>query len=160
MSRLALLALLLALVLPAAPAPAVVSPDEILDGRVWGAWSRALGRQLRCLVCQNQSIDDSDADLAKDIRRIVRERLVAGDSDEEILAYLTARYGDFILLRPPVKPATWALWAGPFVVLALGAVGVALFLRRRRGREETETALAPEEEARLARLLGSDSPSS
>ncbi len=160
MSRLALLALLLALVLPAAPAPAAVSPDEILDDPVLEARARALGRQLRCLVCQNQSIDDSDADLAKDIRRIVRERLVAGDSDEEILAYLTARYGDFILLRPPVKPATWALWAGPFVVLALGAVGVALFLRRRRGREETETALAPEEEARLARLLGSDSPSS
>ncbi len=85
---------------------------------------------------------------------------MAGDSDEEILAYLTARYGDFILLKPPVKPATWALWAGPFLVLALGAVGVALFLRRRRGREETEAALAPEEEARLARLLDPGSSSS
>ncbi len=155
MRRLAgLLALLL--LLPAAPVSAGVTPDEILDDPVLEARARALGRQLRCLVCQNQSIDDSDADLAKDIRRIVRERLVAGDTDEEIIAYLTARYGDFILLKPPMKPETWALWIGPFLVLALGAVGVVLFLRRRRGAgEEEEPGLAPEEEARLQRLLRS-----
>ncbi len=154
MRRLAYLLALL-LLLPAVPVPAGVTPDEILDDPVLEARARALGRQLRCLVCQNQSIDDSDADLAKDIRRIVRERLVAGDTDEEIIAYLTARYGDFILLKPPMKPATWALWIGPFLVLAVGAVGVAVFLRRRRGGGEEEPGLAPEEEARLQRLLSS-----
>ncbi len=155
MRRLAYLLALL-LLLPAVPAPAGVTPDEILDDPVLEARARALGRQLRCLVCQNQSIDDSDADLAKDIRRIVRERLVAGDTDEEIIAFLTARYGDFILLKPPMKPETLALWIGPFLVLGLGTVGVVLFLRRRRGSgEEEEPGLAPEEEARLQRLLGS-----
>ena len=79
--------------------------------------ARALSRQLRCLVCQNQSIDDSDADLAHDLRQLVRERLVAGDSDAEIIAFLTARYGDFVLLKPPVEPATWGLWFGPLALL-------------------------------------------
>lgn len=140
------------------PAVAAVGPDEVLPDPELEARARALGRQLRCLVCQNQSIDDSDAELAKDIRRIVREQLLAGKSDGEILDHLTARYGDFILLKPPVKPQTWLLWIGPFVVVAAGAAGVAVWLRRRRDGGEAEPALDPEEEARLARLLEGGEP--
>ena len=156
--RFALPLLLGLLLIPAVPVPAAVGPDEILPDPELEARARALGRQLRCLVCQNQSIDDSDADLAKDIRRIVREQLLAGKSDEEIVAYLTARYGDFILLKPPVKPRTWLLWAGPFLVVTAGAIGVALWLRRRGGPQEDEAGLDPEEEARLSRLLGGGEP--
>ncbi|MDJ0897067.1 MAG: cytochrome c-type biogenesis protein CcmH, partial [Alphaproteobacteria bacterium] len=97
------------------PAVAVVSPDEMLDDPALEARARALSKELRCLVCQNESIDESDADLARDLRKIVRERLVAGDTDDEVIGYLTARYGDFVLLNPPVKPLTWALWFGPVV---------------------------------------------
>jgi len=158
--RLAALLLFGLLLVPAAPVPAAVGPDEILADPELEARARALGRQLRCLVCQNQSIDDSDAELARDIRRLVREQLLAGKSEGEIIAYLTARYGDFILLKPPVKPRTWLLWAGPFLVLATGAAGVALWLRRRRGAEEGEPELDPEEEARLASLLESREPRS
>ena len=122
--------------------------------------ARALGSQLRCLVCQNQSIDDSDADLARDIRRIVREQLVSGRSDEEIIAYLTARYGDFVLLKPPVKPATWGLWYGPLVVLVIAAGGLAVYLRRRRGTQVVAAPeLSEEERGRLAALLEEETQS-
>ncbi len=145
----ALSLLLLPLIALAAP-----TPDEILDDPVLEQRARDLGKQLRCLVCQNQSIDDSDADLARDIRRIVREQLVAGKSDDEIIAYLTARYGDFVLLKPPVKPATWLLWYGPFVVLVIAAGGLAVYLRHRRGTQVvTAPELSEEEKARLAALL-------
>jgi cytochrome c-type biogenesis protein CcmH len=115
--------------------------------------ARNLGRQLRCLVCQNQSIDDSDAELARDLRQIVRERLVAGDSDQEIIAFLTARYGDFVLLRPPVKPATWGLWFGPLAVLVVAAGGIAVYLRRRSPRDAAGAPLSAEERARLDALM-------
>ncbi|WP_051329131.1 cytochrome c-type biogenesis protein [Geminicoccus roseus] len=127
---LAILVALASLGLPG-PAPAAISPAEQLADPAQEARARALGQELRCLVCQNQSIDDSDADLAKDLRRVVRERIEAGDSDREILDYLTDRYGEFVLLRPPVSRATWVLWFGPLVLLVV-AVLTALVWRRRQ----------------------------
>ena len=121
--------------------------------------ARGLWRQLRCLVCQNQSIDDSDADLARDLRRIVREQLLAGRSDEEIIGYLTARYGDFVLLKPPVKPATWGLWFGPAAVLLIAAAGSRLLAAPRRARPmRTTPELSADERRRLEALLREDSP--
>jgi cytochrome c-type biogenesis protein CcmH len=144
----------LMLVLTAGVARAAVSPDEMLDDPVLEQRARALGQELRCLVCQNQSIDDSDAPLAKDLRKIVRERLVAGDSDEEIRQFLVARYGKFVLLKPPVEPSTWLLWAGPFVVLLAAAAGVGWYLRRnQRAANGPGGDLSEEEERRVAALL-------
>jgi cytochrome c-type biogenesis protein CcmH len=144
------LALLLLLLAPAAFA--ATSPDEMLADPVLEARARALGQELRCLVCQNQSIDDSDADLAKDLRRIVRERLVRGDGDQAIRDYLVARYGDFVLLRPPVRPSTWLLWFGPLAIGLGGAAMIALHLRRRQASSAPQE-LDPAERARLDRLL-------
>jgi len=144
----------LMLALTAGVARAAVSPDEMLDDPVLEQRARALGQELRCLVCQNQSIDDSDAPLAKDLRKIVRERLVAGDSDEEIRQFLVARYGKFVLLKPPVEPSTWLLWAGPFVVLLAAAAGVGWYLRRnQRPADGPGGDLSEEEERRVAALL-------
>ncbi|WP_119679846.1 cytochrome c-type biogenesis protein [Indioceanicola profundi] len=152
-----LIPLLLALTL-AAPALAVM-PDERLADPALEARAREISKELRCLVCQNQSIDDSNAPLARDLRVLVRERLTAGDSNEEALDYIHARYGDFVLLRPPVKPETWALWFGPAVVLVLAGAGSAFYLHRRRREVET-TAAAPltaDEERRLeAMMAGGD----
>ena len=146
----------LALLLLSGPAAAATSPDEMLKDPALEARARTLGKELRCLVCQNQSIDDSDADLARDLRRLVRERLVAGDSDEEVLAFATQRYGDFVLLKPPVKPATWLLWFGPLAVLLVGGGLVLAFFRSRGSPRDAATAadLDPGERERLARLLG------
>ena len=152
MSRAFVLVLLLLVAIPAA---AGVRPEEMLDDPALEARARVLGQELRCLVCQNQSIDDSDAPLAADLRRIVREQLLAGKSDEEIKAYLVERYGDFVLLKPPVKPATWALWIGPFLLLALGAALAFAYLRRPR-RNEEQAGLSEEERTRLAALLAED----
>jgi len=146
--RRVLLGLLLALTLTG-PARAV-DPSERLADPVLEARARTLGKSLRCLVCQNQSIDDSNADLAHDLRVLVRERLSAGDSDAQVLAFLQARYGDYVLLKPPVDPATWVLWFGPAAVLAIG-VGV-LVIRRRR-LPAAPIPLSPEERARLDLLL-------
>ena len=152
-ARLALLlACLLALCLPAA---AATNPDEILQDPALEQRARDLSKQLRCLVCQNQSIDDSDADLARDLRRIVREQLVAGRSDSEIIDYLIARYGDFVLLKPPVKPATWGLWFGPALVLAIAAAGVVTYVARRR-RSAPPVPLSAAERTRLEALLRGD----
>ncbi len=145
---------LAALLLLAAPAVAATNPDEMLKDPAQEARARALGRELRCLVCQNQSIDDSDADLARDLRRVVRERIVAGQSDGEILGFLKDRYGEFVLLRPPVQPSTYLLWFGPAAVLVLGGGLVAAFYRgRRQGPEAAPEQLSREERARLKRLL-------
>ncbi len=153
--RLGLLLLLAGLLAPAAHA--ATSPNEVLADPVLEQRARALSKQLRCLVCQNQSIDDSDADLADDLRRLVRERLLAGDSDQQIITFLTARYGDFVLLKPPVEPATWGLWFGPAVLLLAGAGGIAIHLRRRRRVEPAPLSAA--EQARLEALLeGSEAP--
>ena len=155
-----LAAVLLALNLAWGAMPAgAVEPDEILDDPVLEARARDISAGLRCLVCQNESIDASSADLARDLRLLVRERLVAGDSDDQVRAFMVARYGDFVLLKPPVKPETYLLWFGPALFLLLGAFGVVVYLRRRRpdAGAGTETAspapLAPEEQARLKRIL-------
>jgi cytochrome c-type biogenesis protein CcmH len=155
-----LYAMLLAACLLAPAGHAATSPDEILADPVLEERARALSQQLRCLVCQNQSIDDSDADLARDLRQLVRERLVAGDSDAEIIAFLTARYGDFVLLKPPVKPATWGLWFGPLAVLVVAAGGMVVYLRRRGPRDPASAPLSADEQARLDALMSeaSDRP--
>ena len=145
------------LVLAAAPA-AAVRPDEVLSDPALERRARALSQNLRCLVCQNQSIDDSDAGLARDLRLLVRERLTAGDDDAAVIDFVVARYGDYVLLTPPVKPATYALWFGPLLLLAAGGL-VIFFAARRRRTEVSETAPAPltvAERARLARLLDGD----
>ncbi len=128
-----------------------VEPHEMLDDPVLEARARDLSVIIRCLVCQNQSIDESDADLAADLRIIVRERLVAGDSDQEVLDYLVARYGDYVLLRPPVKPTTYLLWFGPALLLALGFLSVMIYFRRRT--PPRAAALSPDEEARVETLM-------
>ena len=126
----AMLAFLLALV--SAPAMAALDASEMLADPALEARARALAKTLRCVVCQNQSIDDSGADLARDLRQSLRARLLAGDSDAEALAYLTHRYGDYVLLEPPLKPATWALWFAP---AGFAAIAVLLALRYFRRRE-------------------------
>src|SRR5688500_14226240 len=130
-----------------------VQPDEVLSDPALEGRARALSRELRCLVCQNQSIDDSDAPLARDLRLLVRQRLEAGDSDESVRDYLVARYGDFILLKPPFEAGTLLLWLTPAIVLLIG--GVVLW---RRGARHARSAagLSDAEEARLAELLQND----
>ncbi|QRG06194.1 cytochrome c-type biogenesis protein CcmH [Xanthobacter dioxanivorans] len=152
----ALLAVLLLAVL-AVPALAV-QPDEVLGDPVLESRARAISAELRCMVCQNQSIDDSDAPLAKDLRVIVRERLSAGDSDGQVLDFMVARYGEFVLLRPRVSWRNALLWAAPVMVLALGALAAFLGLKRRRSGAPPR--LSPEEEAKLRRLLdeGEETP--
>jgi cytochrome c-type biogenesis protein CcmH len=129
-----------------------VQPDEVLPDAALEARARAISQNVRCLVCQNQSIDDSDAPLARDLRLLIRERLKAGDGDNQIYDFLTARYGDFVLLRPPVKPATWLLWFGPAVVLVLGAIALVFWFRRRAAAVE-QTPISDEERAQLKRLI-------
>jgi cytochrome c-type biogenesis protein CcmH len=155
-ARRALVALLLALAL-AAPAQAV-EPNEVLKDAKLEARARELSKELRCLVCQNQSIDDSAAPLARDLRVLVRERLLAGDSDRQVLDYLTQRYGSFVLLKPPMKPATYLLWFGPALVLALGAAGLYLLARRRARAPAAPPPLSDAERRRLEALLAADAP--
>ncbi len=152
MRRLALAALAAALWLDASAAFAV-KPDEVLADPALEARARAISRDLRCLVCQNQSIDDSDADLARDLRLLVRERLTAGDSDDQAIDYIVLRYGDYVLLDPPFMARTWALWLGPFAVLAVAAAGVAAHVRRQAIRAEA-APLSAEEQRRVRDLLG------
>jgi cytochrome c-type biogenesis protein CcmH len=149
-------AVLLAASLLGPPPAAAVQPSERLEDPVLEARARTLSHELRCLVCQNETIDDSNADLAHDLRVLVRERLKAGDSDQQILDFLTSRYGDFVLLRPPVKPATWLLWFGPPALLALGGIGIALQLRRRRGATDAPMPLSEAERQRIEALLRED----
>jgi cytochrome c-type biogenesis protein CcmH len=136
----------------AVPALAV-EPGEKLKDPVLEARAREISKELRCLVCQNQSIDDSNAELAADLRRIVRERLVAGDSDRQVIDYIVARYGEFVLLRPRFEPATLLLWLGPPLFLLIGA-GIA-FAVFRRHRAAAPPALDPAEEARVREIMRS-----
>lgn len=145
-------ATLAALLLAAVPA-AAVQPDEILPDRTLEARARAISAEVRCLVCQNQTIDDSDAPLARDLRLLVRERLRAGDSDPAVKDFIVGRYGAFVLLKPPFSARTLALWLGPALVLA--AAGLGLALSRRRG-DPAPRALTGDEEARLAAVLNSN----
>ena len=126
-----------------------VEPDEVLLNPILETRARDISAGLRCLVCQNQSIDDSAAPLAKDLRMIVRERLQAGDTDDRIRAFLVQRYGDFVLLKPPFEASTLLLWGTPFLVVALG--GAALLLRKRD--EEVRRPLTSAEQARLDALM-------
>ena len=128
-----------------------VQPDEVLADKALEARARALSTELRCLVCQNQSIDDSNAPLARDLRMIVREKLVAGESEDAILAFLVARYGEFVLLKPRFTMATALLWLGPFLVLLAGGIGIVLVARRRRVVENS-APLSADEQARLEAL--------
>ena len=147
-------ALVTLLLLTLGPTAGAVEPRERLADPALEARARVLSKELRCLVCQNESIDDSNADLAHDLRVLLRERIASGDSDGQVLQFLVSRYGDFVLLKPPVAPATYALWFGPPTVLALGAVGAVLYLRRRRGAAEAVPApLTEAERRRLATLL-------
>jgi len=135
-------------------AAGAVEPGERLADPVLEARARALSQELRCLVCQNESIDDSHADLAHDLRVLLRERLTAGDTDPQAIDFLVSRYGQFVLLRPPVEPATYALWFGPAAVLALGAIGVGTYLRRRHaGLNARPAPLTTAERLRLEELL-------
>ncbi len=135
---------------------AATSPDELLEDPEMERRARGLSKELRCLVCQNQSIDDSDADLARDLRALVRERLLEGDTDEEIIDFVTQRYGDFVLLRPPMKPTTWILWYGPPVLFLIAGVCLVLYVRRRRHAPISAPVddLSEEEQAKLEKLLG------
>jgi cytochrome c-type biogenesis protein CcmH len=135
----------------ASPAHAV-QPDEILKDPALEGRARRISSDLRCLVCQNQSIDESDAPLAKDLRVLVRERLTAGDSDWQVRDFVVERYGEFVLLRPRFALHTALLWLAPVLVVSLGALGLILMLRR-RGRPAGEPALTPEERGALAKAL-------
>ncbi|MEP3347695.1 MAG: cytochrome c-type biogenesis protein [Litoreibacter sp.] len=146
----------LALALLASPAWAV-EPDEILDDPVLEERARAISANVRCVVCQNEPIDSSDAGVARDLRILIRERLVAGDSDQEIFDFLVVRYGDFVLFKPPFKPSTYALWFGPFIILFIGGAAVAVSLARRpRAPVKNDLQLSAEEEADLAKLMKED----
>jgi cytochrome c-type biogenesis protein CcmH len=133
-----------------------VEPNEMLADPALEARAREISRGLRCVVCQNESIDESSADLAHDLRILVRERLVAGDSDEQVVQYVVDRYGDFVLLRPPVKPATYLLWASPAILLLVAAVLIVIYLRRHRRIGAAPPPLTAEEQARVDALLKAD----
>jgi cytochrome c-type biogenesis protein CcmH len=144
------------LLLLAPLAARAVQPDEIMPDPRLEARARTLSAQLRCLVCQNESIDESHADLARDLRVLVRERLQAGDSDDKIRAFLVRRYGDFILLKPPFKFETWLLWGAPFLILLTGG-GIILVARRRQKSLAQANSLSEAERATLEAMLGEGS---
>ena len=158
MMRVASLLLCAGLALGAAPPAFAVEPGEILPDARLESRARALSADLRCLVCQNESIDDSHADLARDIRVLVRQRLEAGDTDAQIRAYLVARYGTFILLRPPVEAQTLLLWGTPLLILLGGGCVMLLAVRGRPGRDDPvrdpARPLSETERLRLDEILG------
>jgi cytochrome c-type biogenesis protein CcmH len=145
--------LILALALLAGPARAVLPQEQLSDPKL-EARARHIASELRCLVCQNQSIDDSDAPLAADLRVILRERLLAGDSDQKAVDYIVERYGSFVLLRPPFDGETMLLWLGPFIALIAGGVGVGVYLRHRMQADlAVPTPLTAAEQDRLNQLF-------
>jgi cytochrome c-type biogenesis protein CcmH len=146
----------IALLVLLAPMPAVwaVQPDEILADRALETRARELSRELRCMVCQNQSIDDSDAPLARDLRILVRERLQADDNDRQVLDFLVARYGEFVLLKPRFTWHTALLWLAPIFILLAGLVAIGSALRRRRAGPAAAPPLAREEEQQLKEIRG------
>ncbi|EJC70239.1 cytochrome c-type biogenesis protein CcmH [Rhizobium sp. 1AS11] len=145
------LLLAFALLLTAAPAFAV-NPDEVLADPALEARARALSAELRCMVCQNQSIDDSNADLAKDLRLLVRERISDGDSDEAVLTYIVSRYGEFVLLKPRVSMKTVLLWGAPVLLVLAGGLSLVVFARKRAGKP-TGSKLTADEQEKLSELL-------
>ena len=145
--------LLVVLLLPAGLPSLAVEPGEQLKDPVLEARARTIGAGLRCLVCQNETIDESNAGLAHDIRVLLRERLVAGDTDAQVVKAIVARYGEFVLLNPPVRPATYVLWFGPVVILIAGLIGGAIYVRRRPHASEQLTPLSANERSRLEAIL-------
>jgi cytochrome c-type biogenesis protein CcmH len=153
--------IVLTLTLVASPRLEAVQPDEILADSALEGRARALSKELRCMVCQNQSIDDSDAPLARDLRVLVRERLHAGDSDGQVIDFLVARYGEFVLLKPRFSLHTALLWLGPAAVMLIGALGLLVLARRYRavsGPAAAGATLTPAEQARLSEILGRRDP--
>ena len=144
----------------AAPAAHAVQPDEIMSDPAKESRARELSRELRCMVCQNQSIDDSDAPLARDLRLLVRERIASGDSDSQVIDFLVARYGEFVLLKPRFNSRTLLLWLLPPLALAGGGLALWANMRRRSGsgarEDESLVRLTADEEARLERLIGAE----
>lgn len=151
--RLAMLVAALALLAASLGPARAVRPDEVLADPALEERARSLSAELRCLVCQNQSIDDSDAELARDLRVLVRERLVAGDTDADVIAFVVSRYGEFVLLKPRFSARNALLWATPVVMLLAGG---ALILANARRRRATATVLTAEEEARIDAILKAD----
>jgi len=154
MRRLALIVALFALLAPGAAF--AVRPDEMLKDPALEARARHLSEELRCMVCQNQSIDDSEAPLAHDLRVLVRQRLEAGDTDPQVIDYLVSRYGDFVLLKPPFKLDTLLLWGLPPLALIAGLAAVIAMARRRSGVPQGPEPLSSEEREKVATLVGSD----
>lgn len=146
--RLVWLALALLFFAPFAAAGPGLDPIEALPNAAQEARARALFKELRCVVCQSESLDDSEADLARDMRRLVRGQIAAGRNDAEVRSYLVARYGEFVLLSPPSKPSTWALWFGPFVLFGIILSAILWFLLHRRSAPEQP--LSSEELSQLA----------
>ena len=158
MARYSLVALLSAMMLMFVPEVRAVEPDEILSDPVLEARAREVSKEVRCLVCRNESIDDSNADLARDLRILVRERIVAGDTNEEVKDYLVDRYGEYVLLRPRFSVSNAFLWlAGP-VLFLLGLIAVVVYIRRRRPgmADGATTKLSDAERAELDRILKDD----
>ena len=150
----ALYAAMLVMMLLAPSAAWAVQPDEMLRDPILEARARALSQELRCMVCQNESIDDSEAPLAHDLRVLVRERLKAGDTNQQVLDFLVARYGEFVLLKPPLSLHTVALWGLPPAALLIGGLIIVLDLRRRQKvTSAADDHLSSSEEARIAELL-------
>lgn len=146
--------LMLAMMLALAAPVFAVTPDEVLDDPALEARAREISKGLRCLVCRNENIDESNAELAADLRVLVRERLVEGDSDVEVVDYVVGRYGEYVLLKPTTTGANLILWiAGPAMFLVAGIVGVGYVRRRRNAPAEAERSLSTEEEARLKHIL-------
>ena len=151
MRRIATIALVLAAIV--SNSSLAVQPDEMLKDPNLETRARGLSRELRCMVCQNQSIDDSEAPLARDLRLLVRERLAKGDSDQQVLDFLVARYGEFVLLKPPLERETIILWALPPAALLAGAIGLFFAGRRRRLSRPEPALLSNEEQRRLSTLV-------
>ena len=156
-----MIAAIVALMLLAVPAAYAVQPDEIMSDPAKEARARELSRELRCMVCQNQSIDDSDAPLARDLRLLVRERIAAGDSNSQVLDFLVARYGEFVLLKPRFERQTILLWLLAPLLLIGGGFALWLQIRRRSrsGGNLPVSPLTPDEQARLAALMADDGTS-
>ena len=153
---LATLAVLWAMTVFSSPALAI-RPDEMLANPKLEARARRIDKELRCLVCQNESIDDSDADLAHDLRLLVRRRILAGDTDRQVKQYVVARYGDYVLLKPPFDPETWLLWLGPLAFFGTAAAAATVYFRRSQIASQV-VPLSDEERRRLADLLDASQP--
>ena len=156
MWRVALIGILISLAMPGEAS--AVQPDEMLKDPVLESRARDLSRELRCMVCQNQSIDDSEAPLARDLRLLVRERLAKGDSNQQVLNFLVSRYGEFVLLRPPLDWNTLLLWGLPPAALFAGTIALLVMSRRRHMASLEAARLTPDEERRLSTLVDPASP--